>query len=153
MRLRWGWPSPSARRAGRLGRGRTAGLYCNLGERYLTARTATARDFLSALVNELFPKPAVAVTGSHAVDVSVMRQPSQLLVNLVNTAGPHADTSHYVFDEVPPVGPLRVTIRSATKPGKVTLEPGGRRLTFEHRDGETQVVVPQVDIHRIVVVE
>lgn len=38
-------------------------------------------------------------------------------------------------------------------PRKVTLEPGGQSLVYDHRDGETSVTIPRLKIHRIVVIE
>jgi hypothetical protein len=74
----------------------------------------------------------------------------KLLVHLVNTAGPHRTQS--ILDSIPPVGPLTVTIRQPAKPANVTLEPSGRSLDFEYRDGRVRLTVPQVAIHEIVVV-
>jgi hypothetical protein len=128
-------------------------VWFGLGARYLSARTPTARDFLSALVRELFPEPLVTVTGSPQVDVSVMRQRGRLHVNLVNTAGPHADPKVHVYADLPPVGPLEVAIRLPRKPRAVFLEPGERRQRFGYRDGRVLLTVPPVAIHDVVVVE
>jgi hypothetical protein len=46
-----------------------------------------------------------------------------------------------------------MTIRQAARPARITLEPTGTVLPFEHRDGEVHLVVPRVDIHEVVVVE
>ncbi|MBI3919909.1 MAG: hypothetical protein HY318_00725, partial [Armatimonadetes bacterium] len=75
-----------------LGKGKIAATFLNFGERYSNAATTVARDFLNSLVRELFPKPLVEVQGSHAVDVSVNQLNGRLMVNLVNTSGPHANT-------------------------------------------------------------
>jgi hypothetical protein len=96
-------------------------------------------------------KPMVSVTGSSDVDVCLMRKQGKLLVNLVNTSGPHQ--TEPIQETIQPVGPLAVTLRLAAKPAKVTLEPGGQPLAFEYRDGEAKLTVPQLDIHRIIVVE
>jgi len=72
-------------------------------------------------------------------------------VNLVNTAGPHAQQP--IFDTIPPVGPLEIKVRHAKRPGRVTLEPGGHPLDFAHRDGCVWVTVPSLDVHRVVVIE
>ena len=69
----------------------------------------------------------------------------------MNTSGPHA-TEPFV-DALTPVGPLQVTLRSGSRPKRVTLEPGGRPLEFRHANGETRFTVAEVPIHRIVVVE
>lgn len=145
-------PSVPAATVTPLGAGHIATVWFAFGDRYLKARTPTARDFLEALVDELFPRPLVSVAGSHQVDVSVMRNHGKLLVNLVNTAGPHADTKVHVFDEIPPVGPLQVSVRLDRKPRSVTLEPGERIQRFGYRDGELRLTLPPVEIHDVLVI-
>ena len=134
-----------------LGRGQIAATYFTFGRTYSGAPTEAARRFANDLVRQMFPTPLVEVAGSSDVDVCVVRNHGQLHVNLVNTAGPHRTQS--ILESIPPVGPLTVTIRHATKPAKLTLEPAGQVLPFEYRDGKIQVTVPQVAIHEIVVVE
>lgn len=95
----------------------------------------------------------VEVKGSPDVDVSVNRLHGSLAVNLVNTSGPHWDTKKPLFDSIAPVGPLEIAIRAIAKPAKITLQPEGRPLTFEYRDGLVRTTVPQLDIHSIVLVE
>ncbi len=112
-----------------------------------------ARRFLDALVRQLFPQPLVEVRGSHAVDVSLGKQGRALLVNLVNTAGPHGDPDVYTYDEIPPVGPLSVTIRLPEAPHHVTLQPAGTDLPFTYRDGMVEVLLPRLEIYDILWVE
>ena len=145
-------PSEVAASVANCGKGKIAAVYLNLGERYRKARTSVVREFLGALVRELFPRPMVEVAGSQYVDVQVNRIDGKLAVSLVNTAGPHHDENVYVFDEIPPIGPLAIAIRTGTRPGKVTLEPGGKRLPFKFKDGAIRLTVPRLEIHGVVVV-
>ena len=144
-------PSQPAASITGLGRGKIAATYFTFSQGYLNARPEVARQFLNDLVRQLFPKPMVEVKGSSGVDVSLARNHGKLLVNLVNTAGPHQ--SEPILDAIPPVGPLSVTIRQAARPAKVTLEPAGRPLAFEFAQGEVTLTVPRVDIHEVIVVE
>ena len=137
----------------RCGKGWIAATYVNLGERYVNARTHVSRDFLSALVRKLFPEPLVEVNGSHHVDVSVNRLDGKLLVNLVNTAGPHADPSVYVWDEIPVLGPLEVIIRTGAKPKRLSLQPGNRHVPYSFTNGAVRSTLPKLELHDIVVVE
>jgi len=89
-----------------------------------------ARNFLSGLVHELFPAPQVTVTGSHYVDVTLNHKNDALLVNPVNTAGPHQDRSVNVFDDIPAVGPLQVNIACPQPPKSVRLQPRDRNVPF-----------------------
>jgi hypothetical protein len=133
-----------------LGRGRIAALYSAFGQTYRNAPTPDARRRLNDLVRQLFPAPLVEVKGSSDVDVCVARNHGKLLIHLVNTAGPHRTQS--ILNSIPPVGTLAMTIRQPAKPRKVTLEPAGRSLDFEYRDGLVRLTIPQVTIHEIVVV-
>jgi hypothetical protein len=144
-------PSQPAASVTTLGRGRIAATYCATGQDYAHARRAGTRQFLNDLARELFPQPMVEVKGSADVDVSVARNHGKLLVNLVNTSGPHQ--TEPILESIPPIGPLEVTLRQATKPAKVTLQPAGTPLVFDHRDGVVHVTVPRVDIHEVVVIE
>lgn len=136
------------------GQGRIAATYLNLGERFHNADHTVARDFLNGLVRTLFPDPLVEVRGSHQVDVTAMRKHGKLMINLVNTAGPHNNDKVYVFDQIPAVGRLAVTIRYPRKPRTVTLEPGARSVAYQYLNGRIDLLLPRrLVIHDILVVE
>jgi len=148
-----GGPSRPAASIAEYGEGKIAATYLNLGERFNYASTSVARDFLAALVRQLFPTPIVHLEGSDTVDVTVTRIGGQLVVNLVNTAGPHADPNVVLFDRVPPAGPLEVSIRTGKRPERVILQPGTRHLSFRFADDAVKVTLPRLDIHEIIVLE
>ena len=134
-----------------LGQGQLAATYFSIGQSYPGARSEVVRQFTAELARRLFPKPMVEVKGSSDVDVSLARNHGKLLVNLVNTSGPHQ--SEPIQQSITPVGPLKITLRSPTRPAKMTWEPGGQPLAYEYSGGEAQVVVPRLEIHGVVVVE
>jgi len=137
----------------KLGRGKISAIYFNFGQRYKTAATATARDFIGGLVKRLFPHPAVEVTGSHYIDVSVNNIDGKFAINLVNTAGPHDDNNIHVFDDIPGIGQLKIRIRSEKKPEKVVLQPADKLLPFKHRDGMVELKLPRLNIHDIIIMK
>lgn len=147
-----GAPIPAASIA-KYGKGKIAAVYVNLGERYCNARTSVSRDFLNALVRQLFPKPLVEVTGSNYVDVTANRLNGKLMINLINTSGPHGDEDVYVFDEITPVGPLNITIRTGKKPKKVTLQPDNMELKYQFRNRMVRITLSKLEIHDIIVIE
>ncbi|MBI5685442.1 MAG: hypothetical protein HZC54_10195 [Verrucomicrobia bacterium] len=121
------------------------------GQTYLRERPESLRRSLNDLARQLFPKPMVEVKGSNDVDVCLARNHGKLLVNLVNTAGPHKTQS--IIESIPPVGPLDITLRLPRKPAAVTLEPGARPLSCDYRDGQLRLTVPKVEVHEIVAVQ
>ncbi|MDG3007897.1 hypothetical protein [Paludisphaera mucosa] len=146
-------PTRPAAAVATLGKGRIAATFFPMGRAYSHQPDATARRFLDDLVRELAPEPIAVVNGSTeaGVDVHLARKGGKLLVNLVNTSGPHR--TEPVFDAIPPVGPLGVAIRVASRPAKVSLQPAGVDLPFTYEDGRIRLTVPKVDVHEIVVIE
>ena len=134
-----------------LGKGKVAAIYFAFGQGYLAGRSPAARHFLDQLARRLFPDRMVEVTGSSDVDVVVNRIEGKLAVNLINTAGPHQTAP--IVKSIPAVGPLSMTIRHAAKPSRITLQPGGESLAFDHRNGAIKLTVPRLEIHDVVVVE
>ncbi len=133
---------------GKSGNGKIAATSFSLGQAYLRDHPEPLRIFLNDLARELFPKPMVEVKGSHDVDVCLARNHDKLLVNLVNTAGPHKTQS--ILESIPPVGPLDINLRLESKPASVTLEPGARSLVSEYTDGRLHLTVPKVEVHEII---
>jgi len=146
-------PSDPAATIAPLGKGKIAGIYFSFGARYTRGQTALAREFLGALVKELLPEPMVEVHGSHFVDVVLNRKDGHLALNLVNTAGPHANRDVYTYDEVPPTGPLDILVRLPEQPNRVQLQPGDRAVETMYRDGELHLRLPSLAIHEILWIE
>lgn len=144
-------PAQPAASIASLGKGQIAAVYAELGQSYNGVRSPVVRGFLNQLARRLFSKPMVEVAGSADVDVCLMRKGDRLLVNLVNTSGPHQ--TEPIQETIQPVGPLSVTLRLPARPAKVTLEPGGQALPFAYRDGAARLTVPSLDIHRVIVAE
>jgi hypothetical protein len=137
----------------KVGRGKMAALYFTFSKGYLGDHSPLARAFLNNLTRELFPSPMVEVRGSTDVDVTVNRLAKRLTVNLVNTAGPHADLKNPIIDSIPSTGPLEILIRTSQKPKRLTLEPDHQPLTFAYRRGECRLTLPRLEIHSVIVVE
>lgn len=134
------------------GQGKMAGVYLNLGERYMNAATTVSRDFLTALVRTLFREPIVMMSGSHSVDISIGRKDKKLMVNLVNSAGPHANEKVNVFDEIPVVGPLSIVI-SHPKPQSVILQPANKKLKYRYENGKISLTLQKLELHEIIEIE
>jgi len=146
------FPTGPAATIAQLGKGRIAGVYLDLGTEYARRETPLGRDFIGALARELF-QPAVEVRGSRLVNVALNRKDGKTMVNLINMAGSHADKHVHATDEIPPLGPLTVNVRTAAKPRRVTLQPEGKALPFTFSGTNLSVKIPTLEIHSIVVIE
>jgi hypothetical protein len=119
---------------------------------YLASPNEETRQLVEAAMRLLLPEPAVTVEGSHHVDVSLRRSSDGLLgVHLVNVSGPH-QTDPF-FNDIQPIGPLTVRVKTEKAPESVTMQPAGTELPFRWEDGYVTVSVDQVDLYDIVVVK
>ncbi len=147
------FPSGIPASIGNYGKGKIAAVYINLGENYQKRQAPAMREFLSGMVRELFPQPMLEVTGSHLVNVTLNKTGNNYAVNLINMAGSHANNDVYVYDEVPKLGPLTLSLQLNKKPAKVSLQPANQPLEFKYENGKVITVVPQLAIHSIVLIE
>jgi hypothetical protein len=108
---------------------------------------------VGAVVSRLFPEPQVKVEGAGPLHLTLNRLEGRTLVNLINAGGPHANPDVSTYDEIVPLPPQRVTLRTARRPAAVTLQPGSRPLDFDYSGGVSSFTLPSVDVHAVVTVE
>ncbi len=134
------------------GQGRIAACFIDLGTDYYSFRSVYTRKILGSLVKELFPEPMVEVSGSEYVDVTLNRLDGQTALHLVNTSGPHAQKDVYIYHDIPVVGPLDIRIRLERKPAGLVLQPSGKDIRFDYRDGIASFTLDRLEIHDIVII-
>jgi hypothetical protein len=135
----------------RLGSGEIAAIYGPLGTVFAAAHAPAARQFLSRVVRRLFT-PMVEVDGPPVVEVVLRRKQGKLLVHLLNACAMQVAGDYAVTDFIPPVGPMEVRLRLKQKPVHVTLEPEGRALQGDWREGTWAGRLERLEIHHILAV-
>jgi hypothetical protein len=152
-----GWekegPSEPAATITKYGKGEIGALYLNTGEIYSGRSVTVLRDYLNFLVKELFPNPVAEVSGSHYVDVTLNKIGGKLVVNLVNAAGLHDNDNVLVYDEIPVLGPLKISVQYPARPRKVMLQPENKTLEYSYEQGKIHCKVDKLVIHDMIVIE
>ncbi len=131
------------------GRGQIAAITMNMGERYGSARTSAARDFLQSVVSRLYAKPKVMLSGSHKLALNQMEKNEKHYLHLINTGGEH-NGNCTSFDEMPPLGPIELNVRLKAKPKKVSCQPGNRKVKWQYKAGQVMLQLTRVEFHEIV---
>jgi hypothetical protein len=134
-----------------IGNGIVAFIPHPVGLEYADKSDESVRKAVNETVRRLFPNPAVEVSGSPWVDVSVSKLNDRLTIHLVNTSGDHKNT--HIIQEIAPVGPLQIAIRCDNKPSKITLQPSGKVCDFSYSEGKAQLKVDTIDIYDIIVID
>ena len=131
------------------GKGKIGMIFSNLGATYIWQRTQLGADFLSEVVSQL-SKPALKVEGSSYVHVNLTTKENQTLIHLINVAGQHDNEKIYEWAEIPSLYNLYIQYKINKKPSKLVLQPEGKELSFNYKDGVVSFVVPKLDIYSIV---
>ncbi len=58
-----------------------------------------------------------------------------------------------VIEDTVPLYNVECSVNKENKPSRVALEPQGKEISFEYNNGKVKFVVPEIDIHQLVVIE
>ena len=117
----------------------------------LTADTVDAT--FPNILKQALPEPVVQVTGATDLDVSVRTLNGKLTVHLVNTSGPHAHAPDGGIKQIPPIGPLTVSLRLPQRPKAIVRQPENKPLSVDWDGKQARVKLPSLAIYSILVVE
>jgi len=138
----------------RVGKGQVAYVPADLFRDFNHNRYPLTRCFVGALAERLLPDPDIRVHAPVCVDVALRRRGATRFVHLVNRASGSPNLpNNGAIDEIPAVGPVRVTMRLPARPASVygDLEEG--QLDWNWRDGVLTVTLATVHIHAAITVK
>lgn len=132
------------------GAGTVSAAAFDLGTQYVESRQFTHRELLRRMLSGVYT-PTVKlekVTGLlEIVDLDVN---GKQMIQLLNVGGSHFAINCATEDFIPPVLDIELSIALDQAPVKLVLQPEGKELPFEYRDGRAYVKVDRVDIHSII---
>ncbi len=147
------YPTYDASRDGRCaatltayGKGKIAAIYGPAGTVFAHTHAPETRRFIRRVVEHVFT-PAVSVDGPPTLELALRRKGRLQLLHLNNATGMQVAGDYAAVDFIPPVGPLRVSIRMPRRPARVAFEPGGQRVDGAWKDGVWSATLPRLEIH------
>ncbi len=141
------------------GEGRVVYFPPDIGQAFYTYNHRVSRTLIQRAIGWSAGKPPPLETSAPmAVQTVMYRKDGAALVHLINdnssygrAAAPNPEAYACFRDEILPVRDLRVAVRGEFK--KATLLPSGTALNVSFREGMSAVVVPEVQVHAMVVFE
>ncbi len=136
------------------GNGKIGLILADVGDTYIKRKSHVHRNLIKSFTSVLY-QPMVTIEGSMYLDMTLMKKNDRLLINLVNTAGPHDDQDVYTIDEIPAIGPVYVNVFLDKKPKKISLVPSDVKLgySWNERKKLLTVKIPKIDIYEILEIE
>jgi hypothetical protein len=93
----------------------------------------------------------LSVTGPGSLNCELYRQDKRLILHVLNFT--NAGTWRAPVDELIPVGPLEVAVRSDARPLSVSAMVAGAGMRAAYDSGWVKFIVPSVLDHELIVIE
>ena len=132
----------------RIGRGRLLYFPGGLFAEFFRNRYPLIRAYVGGLIRALAGRFPIEVNAPICVDVGLRRRGDDTIIHLVNRAsGIPNQPNNGAIDQIPPVGPISVTVSLAHPPREVErlLEAGA--IDWSYSRGAARVTIPSVHIH------
>ncbi len=145
-------PHPAAVVNG-VGRGSVLYMPANLFRDFVHNRYPLTRRFIGALAERLLPAPGIRVQAPACVDVTLRRRGTTTFIHLLNRASGIPNLpNNGAIDEIPAVGPVRVTIRMSQQPAGVQCELEDFPVDWDWQEGTLTVALATVHIHAVLTI-
>lgn len=133
-----------------LGKGRIALIPGPIGSVFAQSHAPATRQFVQRVIGRIWT-PSLRVEAPPVVEVAIRRKGRTTIVHLSNSANMQVAGDYATTDFIPPVGPVRVSLRMAEAPRRVRFEPGGVAVNAAWTSGVWSATLPQVAIHSALV--
>lgn len=137
-----------------VGRGAIIAVHGPLFRDYYTDHAPSLREFIGKLVDGLGIPWAATLEGPPQAEMVLREKDGKFLVNLINRgAGEALSANRVTVENLPPIENIQVRVPRAAAPKSVTIVPPDAKMTWTYNKGLVTVKIPQLDIHRVVVIE
>ncbi len=109
------------------------------------------RTLLGNCIDLLLPEPLVRAEGPSRLETTVVRKGGSTIVHLLSFAPERRAEGLDIVEDALPLVEVPVAVKLAKAPRSARLEPQGRELACEYRDGYAQVRVTLLDGHGMLV--
>lgn len=146
-------PNPAAT-LHRVGKGRVVYVPFDLFRFFEHTRYPLVRAFVGEIARALKPALCATLQAPACIDLVLRRKKRLLIAHLINRASgiPNRPNDGTV-DEIPPVGPIEISLRLPKKPDRVRLSLEKTPIEWRYQRGMLTASIPHVHIHAALVVE
>lgn len=135
------------------GDGAITALGFNLGSQYLEGAQYMHRDLMRKITDNLYTPMVKVESALGLIEIVPLMKDGKKMIQLINGGGSHTDTRAATYDFIPPVLDIKLSIALDKAPLALTLQPEGKKLDFEYKNGRTHITIDRVDIHSVIEVD
>lgn len=131
------------------GKGTVTPIGASLGEQYNTAAQYMHRKLIKTIADKLYTPLARIEKAAGFAEILCTEKDGRSFVQIVNANGNHNNPNSLTDDILPPLMDLKLSIACDKAPKALILQPEGRELPFEYKDGRAYVDIERINVHAI----
>ncbi|MHB1459986.1 MAG: beta-galactosidase trimerization domain-containing protein [Armatimonadota bacterium] len=136
-----------------VGEGEFLAIHCPVLTHYRTTHYPRTRQLIGEVLHLMNPGFTVDAAAPARLYLVLRQKPGYLIIHLLNNGTTHPmSPSQVMVEDVPPVGPVSLTVKCLLPPKAVTLRPGCEGLVWSWREGNLTVDIQSVGIFDSVVI-
>ncbi len=129
------------------GKGKIAAIGSDVGTQYVNETQYLHRMLMKAMCEKLYTPKARIEKAYGLLEIVCLMKDGRLMLQLVNGNGNHSNMNCATEDMIPPAVDIRISVACEKKPEKLILQPEGKELSFEYRDGRAYFEIGRLDMH------
>ena len=136
------------------GKGKALGIFGPVFEYLFQTHYPRLRKWLGDILDQLNPPNLLSVSAPARVEISLRTKENKMLLHLVNRGAGHPlSARNHAVEDIPPVGPIKITIPVSAEPKGVYLAPEKGEFASRWVPGSLEVAIASLHIHSVLVVE
>lgn len=137
----------------RVGKGRVAYIPADIFRDFERNRYTLTRSFIGRIVEKTIGKLPIRVIAPVCIDVAMRKKGEKTIIHLINRlSGIPNQPNNGAIDEIPPAGPVTLTVLRPAKPTVVTAPLENGEIKWTYAKGKLTVRLSHVRIHEAIVI-
>lgn len=132
------------------GKGKVGVIGANFGTQYHEAMQCQHRKLIRSMADALYTPLARIESAVGNLEIVCLEKDGRFMLQLVNANGSHNNERSLTEEYIPPVLDSRISIDNGNGIDKLVLQPEGKELAFEIKDGRAYFTVERIDFHNVI---
>lgn len=132
------------------GQGSVTAIGFDVGSQYADGSQYLHRTLLKTVADSLYTPMLKVENALGFLEVVCLEKDGRLMLQLLNANGHHGNPVCVTEDFISPVLDIRLSVELDAAPARLVLQPEGRELPFEYKNGRAHVALDRLDIHSVI---
>ncbi|MBO5275352.1 MAG: hypothetical protein J6I45_12130 [Clostridia bacterium] len=130
------------------GKGKIALIAGDIGTQYGACNQYMHRKLIDLLCDKLYT-PKVKAKALGTLEMVELNKDGKLFIQLINANGNHASMECATEDQIPPIVDIKLQIKLDKAPKVLILQPEGKEIPFDYKDGIAAVEIDRINLYDI----